>query len=150
MKNKTVIYAIIDWGLGHVTRSTPIIRRLIDDGNHVILISHGKALSMLKEEFPECVTRDVKDTQIVYPKFGWMFVFKIVSQVPKMLLGWQHERRQVQALIKEFNPDLIMTEMRLGFWDKKVPSVLITHQLRFHLPKRLTWAGIFGEWFNLI
>ncbi len=150
MKNKTVIYAIIDWGLGHVTRSTPIIRRLINDGNRVILVSHGKALSMLKEEFPECVTRDVKDTQIVYPKFGWMFVFKIVSQVPKMLLGWQHERRQVQALIKEFNPDLIMTEMRLGFWDKKVPSVLITHQLRFHLPKRLTWAGIFGEWFNLI
>ena len=137
MKNKTVIYAIIDWGLGHVTRSTPIIRRLINDGNRVILVSHGKALSMLKEEFPECVTRDVKDTQIAYPKFGWMFVFKIVSQVPKMLLGWRHERRQVKALVKEFNPDLIMTEMRLGFWNKKVPSVLITHQLRFHLPKHL-------------
>ncbi|MCK5816781.1 MAG: glycosyltransferase [Candidatus Marinimicrobia bacterium] len=148
MKNKTVIYAIIDWGLGHVTRSTPIIRRLINDGNRVILVSHGKALSMLKEEFPECVTRDVKDTQIAYPKFGWMFVFKIMSQVPKMLLGWRHERRQVKALVKEFNPDLIMTEMRLGFWNKKVPSVLITHQLRFHLPKRLSMFMIFGEWFN--
>ncbi len=150
MKNKTVIYAIIDWGLGHVTRSTPIIRRLINDGNRVILVSHGKALSMLKEEFPECITRDVKDTQIAYPKFGWMFVFKIVSQVPKMLLGWRHERRQVKALIKEFNPDLIMSEMRLGFWNKKVPSVLITHQLRFHLPKHLAMFMIFGEWFNRI
>ena len=150
MKNKTVIYAIIDWGLGHVTRSTPIIRRLINDGNRVILVSHGKALSMLKEEFPDCIIRDVKDTQIAYPKFGWMFVLKIVSQVPKMLLGWRHERRQVKALVKEFNPDLIMTEMRLGFWCKRVPSVLITHQLRFHLPKHLAMFMIFGEWFNRI
>ncbi len=150
MKNKTVIYAIIDWGLGHVTRSTPIIRRLIHDGNRVILVSHGKALSMLKEEFPDCIIRDVKDTQIAYPKFGWMFVFKIVSQVPKMLLGWRHERKQIKALVQEFDPDLIMTEMRLGFWCKKVPSVLITHQLRFHLPKHLSMFMIFGEWFNRI
>lgn len=150
MKNKTVIYAIIDWGLGHVTRSTPIIKRLISDDNRVILVSHGKAISMLKEEFPDCIIRDVKDTQIAYPKFGWMFVFKIVSQVPKMLFGWHHERRQIKALVKEFNPDLIMTEMRLGFWSKKVPSVLITHQLRFHLPKHLAMFMIFGEWFNRI
>jgi len=150
MKNKTVIYAIIDWGLGHVTRSTPIIRRLISDGNRVILISHGKALSMLKEEFPDCIIRDVKDTQIAYPKFGWMFVFMMVAQVPKMLLGWRHERQQIQALEKEFKPDLIMTEMRLGIWSKHTPSILITHQLRFHLPTGLAWAGIFGEWFNRI
>ena len=150
MKNKTVIYAIIDWGLGHVTRSTPIIRRLIDDGNRVIFVSHGKALSMLKEEFPDCIIRDVKDTQIAYPKFGWMFVFKMVSQVPKMLMGWRHERKQIKVLEKEFEPDLIMSEMRLGIWSKNTPSVLITHQLRFHLPKGLAWAGILGEWFNRI
>ena len=150
MKNKTVIYAIIDWGLGHVTRSTPIIRRLIDDGNRVILVSHGKALSMLKEEFPDCIIRHVKDTQIAYPKFGWIFVFKMVSQVPKMLMGWRHERKQIKVLEKEFEPDLIMSEMRLGIWSKNTPSVLITHQLRFHLPKGLAWAGILGEWFNRI
>jgi len=150
MKNKTVIYAIIDWGLGHVTRSTPIIRRLINDGNRVILVSHGKAFSMLKEEFPDCIIRDVKDTQIAYPKFGWMFVFKMVSQVPKMLMGWYHERKQIKLLEKEFTPDLIMTEMRLGIWSIKTPSVLITHQLRFHLPKRLSMFMIFGEWFNRI
>lgn len=150
MKNKTVIYAIIDWGLGHVTRSTPIIKRLINDGNKVILVSFGKALSMLKKEYPDCTIREVKDTQIEYPKFGWMFVFKIVSQIPKMLFGWHYERQQVKKLIKEFNADMIITEMRLGFWSGKIPSVLITHQLRFHLPKPLKKFMIFGEWFNRI
>jgi len=150
MKNKTIIYAIIDWGLGHVTRSTPIIKQLINDGNNVILVSYGKALAMLRREFPECEIREVRDTQIAYPKFGWMFVFKMVAQVPKMLIGWHHERRQVKKLIKEYKADMIITEMRLGFWSKKIPSVLITHQLRFHLPKGLKWAAIFGEWFNRI
>lgn len=148
MKNKTVIYAIIDWGLGHVTRSTPIIKQLISDGNRVVLVSYGKALAMLKKEYPECDIREVRDTQIAYPKLGWMFVFKIVSQVPKMLFGWHHERRQVKKLIKEYDADMIITEMRLGFWSNKIPSILITHQLRFHLPKRLRMFMIFGEWFN--
>lgn len=150
MKNKTIIYAIIDWGLGHVTRSTPIIKRLIKDGNKVILVSYGKALAMLKNEYPECEIREVKDTQIAYPKFGWMFVFKMVAQVPKMLIGWHHERRQVKKLIKEYHADMIISEMRLGFWSKKIPSVLITHQLRFHLPRHLQMFMIFGEWFNRI
>lgn len=150
MKNKTIVYAIIDWGLGHVTRSTPIIKRLIKDGNKVILVSYGKALSMIKQEYPECEILEVKDTQIRYPKFGFLFVFAIVLQIPKMVLGWVHERQQIKKIVKEYHADLIITEMRLGFWHKKIPSVLITHQLRFHLPKRLQWAGILGEWFNRI
>ncbi|MFA6618877.1 MAG: glycosyltransferase family protein [Candidatus Neomarinimicrobiota bacterium] len=150
MKNKTVVYALIDWGLGHVTRSTPIIRRLINDGNRVILVSYGRALAMLRQEFPECTILEVKDTQIRYPKLGFLFVFAIVFQIPKMLCGWAHERKHIKKIVKDYKADLIMTEMRLGFWHKKVPSVLITHQLRFHLPKGLRWAGIFGDCFNRI
>lgn len=150
MKNKTVIYAIINWGLGHATRSAPIIRRLIEDGNRVVLVSHGNALTLLREEFPGCIFRDVKDSRIDYPNVGFRFVFKIVFQLPKMIFGWGYERRRIKALEKEFHPDLVITEMRLGCWLKKVPSVLITHQLRFYLPDRLAWAGILGEWFNRI
>lgn len=150
MKNKTVVYAIIDWGLGHVTRSTPIINRLIKDNNKVILVSYGKAYSMLKQEFPDCKILKVKDTQIRYPKFGFLFVFAMVLQIPKMLFGWAHERSQIKKIVKEYNADMIMTEMRLGFWHRKIPSVLITHQLRFHLPKRLSLFMVFGEWFNRI
>jgi predicted glycosyltransferase len=150
MKNKTIVYAILNWGLGHVTRSTPIIERLINDGNRVIIVSHGKALILLKEQFPNCIFRDIRDKNIEYSRLGIMFVFKILSQYPKMILGWWHEKRKLKELIKEFDPDLIMTEMRLGFWSKKIPSVLITNQLRFELPKGLKWGEILGEWFNFL
>ncbi|MFO7841046.1 MAG: glycosyltransferase family protein [Fidelibacterota bacterium] len=150
MQNKTVLYAVINWGLGHVTRSAPIIRHLIARGNHVILISHGNALAFLREEFPGCRFHDIKDQKIDYSRFSFMFVFKIVSQLPKMLFGWGYERKRMQELEKAYHPDLIISEMRLGFWSKKIPSVLITHQLRFHLPPVLRWAAVFGECFNFL
>lgn len=150
MENKTVFYAVINWGLGHATRSTPIIRHLLKRGNRVILIAHGNALNLLRETFPECEYFDIHDQQIRYSRLSFLFVFKIVAQLPKMLLGWCFERRKIRELEKRLHPDLIISEMRLGVWSKRVPSVLITHQLRFYLPPVLRWAAIFGEEFNRI
>lgn len=150
MENKTIFYAIINWGLGHATRSAPIIRHLLQRGNHIVLISHGKALRLLREMFPECEYVDIMDRYITYSRFSFLFVFKIVSQLPKMLLGWHYEHRKIRELEKQYHPDLIVSEMRLGIWSKQTPSVLITHQLRFYLPPALRWAAIFGEWFNRI
>ncbi len=150
MQNKTIFYAIINWGLGHATRSTPIIRHLLQRGNRVILISHGNALKLLRETFPDCEYYDVRDRQIQYSHLSFLFVFKIVAQLPKMLLGWFYERRKIRELEKLHHADLIISEMRLGIFSKRVPSILITHQLRFYLPPALRWASIFGEWFNHI
>ncbi|MDZ7820978.1 MAG: glycosyltransferase family protein [Candidatus Marinimicrobia bacterium] len=150
MQNRTILYAVINWGLGHVTRSAPLIRHLLGSGNRVVLVSHGKALAFLRKEFPGCTFRDVRDRKIDYTRFPFMFVFKIVSQLPKMCFGWGYERKKMRELEREFRPDLIISEMRLGFWSKRIPSVLITHQLRFHLPPGLRWAEIFGEWFNFL
>jgi hypothetical protein len=150
MQNKTVFYAVINWGLGHATRSTPIIRHLLRQGNRVILIAHGNALRLLRETFPECEYFDIRDRQISYSHLSFMFVFKIVAQLPKMLLGWHFEHKKTRELEGKYHPDLIISEMRLGIGSKRVPSVLITHQLRFHLPPALRWATVFGEVFNRI
>lgn len=150
MENKTIFYAIINWGLGHATRSAPIIRHLQQRGNRIVLISHGNALRLLREMFPECEFADIKDRYITYSRFSFMFVFKIVAQLPKMLLGWRYEHQKMLELEKQYHPELIISEMRLGIWSKRIPSVLITHQLRFYLPPALRWAAIFGEWFNRI
>jgi predicted glycosyltransferase len=150
MQNKTVLYAVINWGLGHVTRSAPVIRHLLAKGNRVILVSHGSALVFLRSEFPECTAVDVRDRKVNYSRFSFMFVFKIVAQLPKMLFGWGYERRKMRELEQRYRPDLIISEMRLGFWSRSIPSVLITHQLRFHLPPALRWAAVFGEWFNFL
>lgn len=53
MQKLNILIAPLNWGLGHATRSTPVIRKLKSDGHHLILASDGKALELLQKEFPD-------------------------------------------------------------------------------------------------
>ena len=51
--HKTILVAPLNWGLGHATRSIPIIYALLADGFEVIIASDGMALTLLQKEFPQ-------------------------------------------------------------------------------------------------
>jgi len=44
-----IIYGVCSWGLGHATRSLPVIRKLISEDYHVTVISNGRSLEVLKK-----------------------------------------------------------------------------------------------------
>ena len=45
-----IIYGVCSWGLGHATRSLPVIRKLITEKHNVTVISNGRSLEVLKKE----------------------------------------------------------------------------------------------------
>ena len=45
-----IFYSLCSWGLGHATRSLPVIRRLVDESNEVIVYTDGRSLALLKSE----------------------------------------------------------------------------------------------------
>ena len=53
---KHVLYTVLDWGLGHATRSVPIIQGLIERGALVSLAGEGYSLELLKRQFPNLNT----------------------------------------------------------------------------------------------
>ena len=50
---KRILFTILNWGLGHATRSIPVIRALIGKQVEVIIGSSGEALEVLRKEFPD-------------------------------------------------------------------------------------------------
>jgi len=48
---KKVLLAVLDWGLGHATRSSVIIREVISQGHTPLVISSGEALRWIQSEF---------------------------------------------------------------------------------------------------
>ena len=44
-----ILYGVCAWGLGHATRSLPILRRLVAD-HEVLVYSDGAALAYLRRE----------------------------------------------------------------------------------------------------
>lgn len=137
---KRILIAPLNWGLGHAARCIPIIRALLDDGFEPIIGSDGMALRLLKEEFPELLHVELASYNIKYAKKSNHLKFKLIWDFPKILNAIKTEKKQVQDLIDELQIAGIISDNRLGVYNKNVPSVYISHQLKV-MSGNTTWLS---------
>lgn len=121
--------APLHWGLGHATRCIPIINELLKNNFSVLLASDGAALLLLQKEFPQIPSIELPPYNIVYPKKGKNFKWKLLLKLPHIQKTIVSEKKLIKNLIAEGKIDGIISDNRLGVWSKNVPSVFITHQL---------------------
>ena len=136
--SKNILVAPLNWGLGHATRCIPIIKALEENGFTPIIASDGVALAMLRKEFPHLQALELPSYEIEYAKNGANFKWKMLKNTPKMIEAILVEKKMVKKWVKEFNLTGIISDNRLGVFNKKVQSVFITHQLNV-LTGNTTW-----------
>ncbi|MDR7209763.1 glycosyltransferase [Flavobacterium piscis] len=127
--NKTILITPLNWGLGHATRCIPIIKALQENNYIPIIASDGIALDLLRKEFPYIQTLELPSYHIEYAKNAKNFKWKLIKNLPKMIVAILDEKKLVNSWIKKYDIDGIISDNRLGVFSKKVPSVFITHQL---------------------
>jgi len=141
-----IMYAVCSWGYGHVTRSLPIIRRFIKEGHEVVCVATGQPRYMLEQELGHFDNQveivDVKDYPLPYTQNPDAFFFKFLATSPTMLIRIQKENDWVAKDTARRKYDLIVSDNRYGIYNKRVPSFLMTHQLRMLAPGRVR----FMEW----
>lgn len=137
-ENKTILVAPLNWGLGHATRCIPVIKALQENNYIPIIASDGIALELLRKEFPYLQTLELPSYQIEYAKNGKNFKWKLLQNCPRMIEAVLNEKSIVKEWIKKYAIDGIISDNRLGVFNKKVPSVFITHQLNV-LTGNTTW-----------
>jgi uncharacterized protein (TIGR00661 family) len=140
LNTKNILVAPLNWGLGHATRCVPLIRELIKYGYTPILASDGNALNLLKKEFPELTSLELPSYEIEYAKKAKNFKWKLLKNSPKTINAIIEERKLVKKWCKEFDLAGIISDNRLGVYNKKIPSVIITHQLQV-LSGKTTWIS---------
>ena len=128
--HKTILVAPLNWGLGHATRSIPIIYALLADGFEVIIASDGMALTLLQKEFPQLEGIELPSYKIEYAKKGKRFKWKMLLRSPKVLKAIRQEREQLKELVKSKKIDGVISDNRLGLYHNEIPTVFITHQLQ--------------------
>ena len=140
MSNKKlhILYTVLDWGLGHATRSIPIIQYLLDCDVRVTFIGEGNSLFLLKQTFPQCESYQVKGIEAKYSSQDSL-VLKMALSIPKNLFAIYREHYQINQIVKRINPDAIISDSRFGAWTKKIPCVFITHQLNIKAPINFRW-----------
>ncbi len=137
---KNILVATLNWGLGHSTRCIPILRELEENGFTPIIASDVIALELLKKEFPHLKSLELPSYNIEYPKKSKNFKWKLIKNSPKTIKAILSEKKIVAKLITEFNLSGIISDNRLGVYSKKVPSVILTHQLNV-LSGKTTWIS---------
>jgi len=137
---KNILVAPLNWGLGHAARCIPIIRALQQNHFTVLLASDGPALSLLQKEFPDLLCLELPSYGIEYAQNEDDLKWKLLKNSPKMLAAVRAEKKLVKQWITQYSLVGMVSDNRLGVYSKKVPSVIITHQLTV-LSGSTTWIS---------
>ncbi|MGC3948663.1 MAG: glycosyltransferase [Chryseolinea sp.] len=142
-----VIIAILDWGLGHATRSVPLIRALLERDINVVLTGNGDSLEFLALEFPNLKKIQLPAYAVEYPSSGNM-TLKILRQMPHLRKVIRREHTALEEIVAREGAELVISDNRYGCWSAKVPSILITHQTTILLPAYMKWLRRTVGWYN--
>lgn len=129
---KIIFIAPLDWGLGHATRSVPVIRKLAKS-NMVILGSTPLTASILDEEFPELRKIPLPAYNVSYSKSLPLWL-KLGLDSPRIATVVAEEHRQLEKIMEELKPDVVISDNRFGLYTKKAHCIFITHQLFLKAP----------------
>ncbi len=147
MKKRKIFFAILDMGLGHATRSLPIVKKCIELEWQVIIGCSGRSLIFLEKEIPQASFVEMADYGLRYSEKG-VSVLRIMVKFPRLLCVILSEHKFIRQYIHENKVDIILSDHRYGCFSKEIPSFLLTHQLRFIAPKSIRYLEFLGVLFN--
>ncbi len=129
------LFGICSWGLGHASRSLPIIRKITKEGHIVTVVSSGRALNMLQQELGDEASfvnlADYNPPETLNPGF---FVPSTILHFPLYFRSMFREHDFVRRFISSRHVDAIFSDNRFAFYSRDVPSYFMSHQLRILNP----------------
>ncbi len=132
ISNQLIYVSALDWGLGHLARTSAILSEL-SKRNEMIIFSTDTQLPLYSKLFPHI-------KQVRMPSYNINFfpdsIFHfLLTQSYPFFKTIQTEKRFLHTYIQSHaKPDLIISDNRYGFYYPKIRSVIVCHQLRLPLP----------------
>lgn len=144
IKDKTIFFAVLNWGIGHATRSIPIIQNLLDQKNQVIILSDGEAGTMLQASFPNLIFYELPSYNIHYSQNRFLFI-SIMIQSWKRRRIIEEENAKINSLYIKHEPEIVISDNRYGCYHHSTKNYIISHQLK--LISRNPLVGFFSRLF---
>jgi len=145
-----IIYAVCSWGLGHATRSLPVIRKLVSEDHDLTIISHGRTLQLLKKELGENLDFiELEDYPMLLSDNSRQFMAKSMIYWPNFIGRLHNGFNYVKKLLEKEKFDKIISDARYDIYSRRIPSFFISHQIRIMNPLRFKMFERGSEIFNL-
>lgn len=136
-----ILYGVSGEGFGHSSRALTVGKYLENKGHEVLILTYGQGYKALKNEFN--IFR-VRGLHLFFTK-GILDIKKTIKGNLRTVFENISNSRRLHKLMKEFNPDLCISDMEpivpiLSFWYKK-PLISLDNQhrltnLKLNIPKK--------------
>jgi uncharacterized protein (TIGR00661 family) len=141
---------VCSWGLGHATRSLPVIRKLIAEKNNVTVISNGRSLEVLKKELGDVASYvDIPDYPMLVSENTRQFMAKSMVYWPVFIKRIEDGLAELQKILDKKPYDCVISDARYDMYSKKIPSLFISHQMRIMNPLHIKMFENAMERFNM-
>lgn len=143
IQSSIILFSPLNWGLGHVTRSIPILHQLLEQGNKIYIGCDEEQERFYKLYFPQL-------SYLSHP--GYPFKFgKKGNWSLDLLRNWKSltrflksEGKLVDKWVEKYKIEVVISDQRYGFRSTEVKSVFITHQVSLPVGI-LQWPA---QWWN--
>lgn len=149
IKGKNILFAVSSLGLGHATREMPVIK-YFSGNNKIFIISYGEALKLLRLEFEGsgCTFHEYEDYPLSKRGKGLMSIVNGIRGLIRTFSIMRHEHILTEELTDKYKVDFIMSDCRYGCYSKRIPSFVVSHQIRFAFSKAFKFISPVTDAFN--
>lgn len=140
---RRILFAALNWGMGHVSRSIPLLNTLQEQSNEIFIACNAQQERIYRHYFPNISYYRLEDYPFLFSSKGFRTP-DFLRRIPALQRQLSSEKKRVAELVDELKVDLILSDHRYGFIHPKVESVFITHQCRLPLP----WYGFMFQWLH--
>ena len=125
-KYNRILIAPLHWGLGHATRCIPIIDHLLSIGKDLAIAGDSSSFAMLQRQYPNLPSFELPSYNISYRN---NMTLGMILQGPKLMATYRKEIKATERIVKEWQPDVIISDNRFGIINNNTHNIYLTHQL---------------------
>jgi len=143
-RNYNILICPLEWGLGHAGRMIPLASELLERQNNVFIGTGKEHADFFRNELPGLTYIDFPGFRTGYSRYLPQYI-AVLLKTPLLFYHIIAEHIRLKNIIHENNIDIVISDNRMGLWNRKIKSVYITHQPVVPLPKELKfleWIGI--------
>lgn len=133
VKDKTVVVAPLDWGMGHVTRCVPLIRQFLEQKCRVIFAGTAFQSSFIQKDFPGLICENIEGYNVSLDPSKSTY-FQMLQQGLKLRKVIRREQAVAREIQKKYQAEVILSDNRYGFRSDKACNIFLTHQLSPPVP----------------
>ena len=133
---KNILICPLEWGLGHAGRMVPVARELLTMGNNVFIGSGKNITEFFRKELPEL-------SYIHFPGFrmkysAWLPQYAVIFfRTPLFVFSVIKEHFRLKRIIRNYDIDIVISDSRIGLWNRDIPTAVVTHMIRIPHPRGL-------------